>query len=109
MNDCHPKILVEGAEYNIAQCPHCNRVGLYYHNFLIGFEFDEFRSFSRAVLKVNFDEVCVEFPNGLDHVVLNTCHKDIQLSFSRAEFDEFTCMLNQALLLLAADSHVKSN
>lgn len=102
MNDCTPKLLVEGSHYNIAQCPHCNRIGLYYHNVLIGFDFDDFCRYAYAVLKVDFDCCSIWFPDEKEHVVLNTSCHDIQLSFTREEFEEFTGMLNQSLLLIEA-------
>ena len=107
MSDCRPKILVESHNYNVAQCPHCSRVGLYYHNILIGFELKEFCSFSKSVLRIDFDMNCLLFPDEEEHVVLNTCHRDIQLSFKRREFEEFSSMLNQALLIIQAEQFVK--
>ncbi len=108
MNDCEPKILVEAAHYSIAQCVKCNRIGLYYNNLLIGFELTSFCRFAKAVLKLDFNRSSILFPDQKRHILLNTCHHDIQLSFVKEEFEEFSTMLNQALLMIEADIYTRT-
>lgn len=106
MKKCNPKVIVEGGYYNIAQCHCCKRLGLYYKNLLVSFEFDDFIAFIDSFCAVNFDKKSVLFPGKKKLLVINTCHKDIQFAFSKTEFEELRTSLQQAKLVLEANSLV---
>lgn len=99
---CIPEIIIEGNYFNIARCSHCKRIGLYYKNLLVGFSPKAFEKFSDAFVKINFDKQALRFPDGDKHIIINTCHNDIQLNFKEKEFDEMKEMLEQASVLLEA-------
>ncbi|UZR99456.1 DUF6686 family protein [Chondrinema litorale] len=99
---CIPEILLEGNYFNIARCRHCKRIGLYYKNLLVGFTPEAFEKFSDAFVKLNFQKMALKFPDGHKHIIINTCHHDIQLNFIEKEFDEMKEMLEQASVLLEA-------
>jgi len=102
MSQCKPNILVEGKNFNIAQCKCCKRIGLYYRNLLVGFHCQDFIMWARSVLKVDFAQTAYLFPNGEAHVILNTSHQDIQFTFTEKEFLQIKEGLSQVLLLLEA-------
>ena len=98
--NCKPEIILESEHYNVARCTTCGRIGLYYKNILLGFNPADFHAFTRSIHAVTFDKSAVDFPDGQKHLVMNTCHKDIQFTFTREEFEEFQDLLQQAVLLL---------
>ena len=99
---CKPIIILEGKYFNIAQCMGCKRIGLYYKNLLVSFDPQDFRAFSRSFSKINFKTSAVVFPDGFKHIVMDTCHQDIQINFIEEEFEEFKDILQQAMIILEA-------
>lgn len=97
MDSCQPTVLFNHEHFCIAQCQHCQRVGLTFQNLLLGFSQDEFISLCRTMDGINFDESSVRMPNGQLHLIINTGHPDIQFCLSKAEFDSFHTGLLQAL------------
>lgn len=106
MSQCKPNILVEDKHFNIAQCSCCQRIGLYYHNLLVGFNFKDFITWADSVLKVDFTKNAYLFPDGEMQLIINTCHQDIQFAFTKKEFLKLKEGLSQALLILEAQNLV---
>ena len=97
---CEPNVLVSSDYFNISICKCCNRVGMFYKNLLVGFEVCEFTNFCKEVTQLDFYNNCVYFPNGQTHLVVETCHQNIQFSFNESEFQELKSMLNESMLML---------
>ena len=97
MNSCKPTILFDEEHFCIAQCQHCQRVGLTFRNLLLGFAQDEFIGLCRTIDGVNFEQGSTLMPNGQPYLIINTGHPDIQFSLSKAEFGLFHAGLLQAL------------
>ncbi|WP_157638250.1 DUF6686 family protein [Flexithrix dorotheae] len=102
MNNCNPRILVEEKYLTVLQCKSCKRVGLSFHNILIGFSPRGFNTFSKSVIALDFDKVCIREGSLTPFVILNSCHEDIQFNFSREEFLQLKSGLAKAQLLLEA-------
>ncbi|MFD2933460.1 hypothetical protein [Spirosoma flavum] len=100
MNTCKPTLLFDQDLFCIAQCPHCQRVGLTFKNILLGFDHSEFVELCRNIGQVNFDQCGMLMPDGQLHMIINTSHPDVQFSLSRIEFDLFQAGLSKALRLL---------
>ena len=100
---CSPEIILNGEHFNVSQCSCCQRIGLYYKNLLVGFNPEEFMLFAKLFSAVDFSTSALRFPDGVDHIVINTCHQDIQFNFTEVEFEEFRDMLQKALLILRAN------
>lgn len=98
--NCEPTVLVEEPDFYIAQCRHCARIGLSFNNILLGFSPREFIGYSHAVLQLDFYTCSTLFPDGQAHIILNTCHADIQCSFLYDDFEKLKQGLTEALLLL---------
>ena len=105
---CRPVIILDGEHFNVSQCAGCQRVGLHYHNLLVGFDPEQFEVFSDSFAKIDFKASAVKFPNGLERIIVNTCHQDIQFCFSETEFEEFRDLLQQALIILDARQIVEA-
>ncbi|WP_461090839.1 hypothetical protein [Spirosoma gilvum] len=97
MNSCKPLILFEQTAFYISQCQHCQRIGLIYHNMVLGFKNEEFIGLCQTLESVNFDESSVLLPDGQWHLIIKTGHPDIQFNLSRSEFESFRAGLHQAL------------
>ena len=104
---CKPEIILNGPNFNVSQCAGCKRIGLYYKNLLVGFNPDEFTRFGQLFSEIDFKLSACPFPDGLDHVVVKTCHNDIQFSFTEKEFDEFRDILQKALIILKANEIIR--
>ncbi len=100
MNSCKPTLLFDQDQFCIAQCQHCQRIGLTFKNLLLGFSHNEFMELCRHVNQVSFDQCSTLMADGQSHLIINTCHPDIQFSLSRLEFDLFQAGLSKALRLL---------
>ena len=104
---CNPEIILNGEYFNVSQCTCCHRIGLYYKNLLVGFNPEEFTSFCRLFGEIDFKVSAVTFPDGLGHIVVNTCHQDIQFNFTEVEFEEFRDILQRALIILRANHIIR--
>ncbi|CAN5450550.1 hypothetical protein BH09BAC4_BH09BAC4_38510 [soil metagenome] len=97
MNPCKPAVLFDNDHFCIAQCHHCQRVGLTFQNLLLGFSQDEFVGLCRIMDKADFEQCSALMPDGQLYMIVNTGHPDIQFSLSRIEFERFRAGLSQAL------------
>ena len=107
--NCKPSIILEGEHFNISQCTCCQRIGLYYNNLLVGFNPQDFLAFTESFCKIDFTSSSVKFPNGQEHIVISTCHRDIQFNFTREEFEELKDILQQAAVILEAHRILKQS
>ena len=105
---CRPVIVLDGEHFNVSRCAGCGRIGLHYRNLLVGFDPEQFGAFSDSFAKIDFKSSAVKFPNGLAHIIVNTCHQDIQFCFTKEEFEEFRNLLQQALIILDARQIVEA-
>ncbi|WP_460949639.1 DUF6686 family protein [Spirosoma daeguense] len=97
MTTCQPNMLFYQERFCIAQCQHCQRVGLTFQNLLLGFTQDEFTVFCRIIDGVNFDKSSAVMPDGQPQLIVNTGHSDIQFSLLKPEFERLKSGLHDAL------------
>jgi len=109
MSYCQPKMLVEGTYFNIAQCSCCKRIGLYYKNLLVAFNQRDFIAFATVFCTIDFNKRAMLFPDGKRHMVIDTCHQDIQFTFIKDEFDELKNMFREASILLEAQNIIEQS
>ncbi|MEM1136403.1 MAG: DUF6686 family protein [Bacteroidota bacterium] len=107
--NCRPEVIIEGKYFNISQCPDCKRLGIYYKNLLIGFSPDTFKTFSQSFTNIDFHTMAVSFPDGFKHIIVNSCHYDIQFNFNKTEFEELKKLILQANILLEAKDILDKN
>lgn len=98
--NCNIEKLIVTSHGSITQCKGCQRIGLTYKNLLVGFDRDQFLSFTRFISKVNFERYCISRTVRPPYLIINTYHQDIQLVLRRDEFEEFRDMIQQAGLML---------
>ncbi|MDN5217301.1 hypothetical protein QQ020_34830 [Fulvivirgaceae bacterium BMA12] len=60
-------------------------------------------AFAQSFSEINFEKAAVRFPDDLEHIVVNTCHRDIQFTFTKAEFEEFRETCQKALIIVKAN------
>ena len=109
MTPCELQVLYQEYRLCIARCQHCRRISILYFNLLAGFSPREFDGFCHNVLSTDFKSFSTTFPNGEPHIVLKTCHPDIQFSFNRHEFEQLQHALVEAYLLLQAQQALDIN
>ncbi|MEM9673706.1 MAG: DUF6686 family protein [Cyclobacteriaceae bacterium] len=106
---CEPQILYQEHRICIAQCKQCHRISLYYANLLAGFSPESFEGFCHNVQHTDFDEFEMLFPEGEKHIVLQTCHRDIQFTFTRPEYEQLQHALAEAQVLLQVQQVLDPN
>ncbi|QMW03864.1 DUF6686 family protein [Spirosoma foliorum] len=94
---CKPILLIDQADFCIAQCQHCQRIGLTFNNLLLGFKQEEFIALCKTIETVDFEQCCTLMTNGQPYLIVNTGHPDIQFSLSKIDFGRFRTGLIQAL------------
>ena len=100
MGRCNPSVLFESQDLSISTCTNCGRIGLHHKNVLCGFNRKDFRQFAQRLLAMDFYENAVCFPGGQSHIIVGTCHQDIQFCFQVNEFNNLKCALEESLLIL---------
>ncbi|MEM8968440.1 MAG: DUF6686 family protein [Bacteroidota bacterium] len=100
MPPCQPQVLYQEHRICIAQCKCCHRISLYYANLLAGFSPQDFDNFCHNVQNTDFDEFGMLFPEGEKNIVLQTCHRDIQFTFTRHEYEQLRHALAETQVLL---------
>nr|WKN34949.1 hypothetical protein K4G66_21470 [Tunicatimonas sp. TK19036] len=106
---CKPKVLLQEGSFCVAQCKHCQRLSILYHNVLAGFSPSAFTRFSENVIQTSFQEYSVQFPVGEPYIILQTCHQDIQFTFNKKEFKQLKRGLAEVMVLLEAQQILDSN
>lgn len=96
-SSCRPILLIDQINFCIAQCQHCQRVGLTFQNLLLGFSQEEFVGLCKTIEQINFEQCSLLMSNGQPYLIVNTGHPDIQFSLSQPEFDRFRAGLGQVL------------
>ena len=97
---CEPQVLVQGEDFSIAQCKGCKRIGLHYKNILAGFDQREFQCFAQGFCALSFEANCVPFPGSVEHIVIKTCHDNIQFTFKEQEFFHMKELLQRSCMML---------
>ena len=102
MTRCEPQLLYQAPRLCIARCQHCHRITVMFVNLLAGFSPPDFDNFCRNMTQTDFDDYSTPFPDSEPHLVLHTCHDDIQFTFNRSEFEQLQRALTETQLLLEA-------
>jgi len=99
---CNTKVLFEAPGFSITQCPNCDHIGLYFGQVLVRFTRTDFKDWAQALGRVVFEEVAICYPDHVYRIILNTCHRDIQFTFTEKEFEQLVEGTQQAWLVLEA-------
>lgn len=99
---CKPEILMVNDLMSVGQCIHCKRVGVHFQNLLAGFNHRDFLTWANWVGQLDFRPNATLFHDGQFRIILNTCHSDLQFTFTESEFHAFKDGISEALLQLRA-------
>ncbi|WP_236980554.1 hypothetical protein [Membranihabitans maritimus] len=106
MKSCVPKMVIRGTYFHIAQCTECGRIGFCYRNLLLGFEKKVFIDWGKELMKKEFREHACLFPDGNPHIIIDSCHFDIQFTFTEWEFEELCKVLFHGIMLIETQDSV---
>lgn len=86
MSTCKTEVIYQNRDFIFTKCVDCCRMGLMYHQVMIGFDEVNFAAFIRYLKQIDFDYYKFPCMDGIDRVIIETYHQDIQFSFSEEEF-----------------------
>lgn len=101
MSACHTEIIYQNEDFVFTRCQDCGRMGLMYRQAMIAFDELNFDAFRRYMLRMDFDEEKYPFFDGLDRVVIETYHPDVQFTLLEEEFYRLKAGV------IEADNHLK--
>lgn len=93
-------VLIQKDNLCIEQCSCCDNIHLLYQNLLLKFTPKSFADFEATLSKLEFENRAVTFGDGSDKMLINTPQKEIQLCFTKSEFELLRQSLKEALLML---------
>ncbi len=86
MSVCQVEIIYQNEDFVFTKCPDCGRMGLMYKQAMIAFDEPNFDAFRRYILRMEFEYEKYPFFDGLDRVVIETYHPDVQFTLLEEEF-----------------------
>jgi hypothetical protein len=86
MSACHTEIIYQNDGFSFTRCQDCGRMGLMYRQAMIAFDEPNFDAFRRYLLRLDFEKEKYPFFDGLDRVVIETYHPDVQFTLLEEEF-----------------------
>ncbi|NIT55409.1 MAG: hypothetical protein GWN00_03980 [Aliifodinibius sp.] len=98
-------VLIQKDNLCIEQCSCCDNIHLMYQSLLLKFTPESFADFEAALSKLDFENRAITFGDGTDKMLINTPQKEIQLCFTKKEFELLRQSLKEALLMLEV-SHI---
>lgn len=84
----------------LTRCECCDRIGMMYHQFMFSFSPLDFKAFNRYMEAMSFENNYSPFHDGVDRVVIETYHFDIQVTLKEEEFYRFKSCLQEAQIKL---------
>lgn len=104
MKKCNPKILFQANQCCITQCTSNESIALHFQNILVNFTLKEFKHFQEAIGRIDFAQSCINLSDEPKRIVIKTCHVSIRFTFTQTEFSFFQEAIQQARLILDAES-----
>jgi hypothetical protein len=93
---CQTLVLSRQGKVTISQCMECKILTLWLHNLLLNFSPEQFKSFKDFTSQLDIEESMFPFPDGEERLVLRTPNKDICLSFTIEEWEDFHTAMDEA-------------
>ncbi|WP_200977544.1 hypothetical protein [Echinicola sp. 20G] len=100
MNYCKPEIIVMKEDFILTQCEHCGRIGMMYGQCMVSFSRLDFKGFCLYIDELSFEGDFSPFYDGVDRIVLETYHMDIQFTLLEEEFYRLKGCLQEAQMQL---------
>lgn len=86
MSKCNTEVILMKDGFILTHCEHCDTFCLLYQQFMIRLNSCDFGSFMRYIEHLEFESHCLPFYDGIDRIVLETFHSEIQFTLKEEEF-----------------------
>jgi len=86
MSSCQSEIIYQNEDFIFTRCVDCCRMGMMYKQAMISFDEMNFDAFQRYLGRMEFEEEKYPFFDGLDRIVIETYHPDVQFTLLEEEF-----------------------
>lgn len=93
-------VLTQRENLCIEQCSCCDNIHLMYQNLLLKYTPESFADFESALSKLEFDHRAVILGDNSEKILISTPQKEIQMCFTKPEFEVLRQSLKEALLML---------
>jgi hypothetical protein len=95
MSNCNTEVILMKDGFILTHCEDCDTFCLMYQQFMIRLNSYDFSSFLRYVDHLEFDSHSFPFYDGIDRMVLETYHAEIQFTLKEEEFYMFKAYLDE--------------
>ncbi|GGZ32203.1 hypothetical protein GCM10007049_27020 [Echinicola pacifica] len=103
MDYCKPEIILMKNQFILTRCEHCGRIGMMFGQCMASFSMMDFKGFCRYIEELDFEGDYSPFYDGLDRIVVETYHQDIQFTLLEEEFYRLKDCLGEAQIQLQID------
>ena len=100
MNEEQSSILCQKSGISIEQCSCCGNIVFYYNNLLLKFTPQGFMKFGESFRQLNFEQRSRTFGVGTKKLIVNTTQKEVQLCFTKSEFNQVCEAFEEAAVML---------
>ncbi|MFD2034995.1 DUF6686 family protein [Belliella marina] len=100
MSECNTEVILMKDGFILTRCEHCDRICLMYQQFMIRLNSQDFGAFMRYIEHMEFESHYFPFYDGIDRIVLETYHPDIQFTLMEEEFYMLKAYLQEAKMHL---------
>ena len=98
----------ESDSLQIVQFKACGHIGLRYNNILLTFSEKTFQDFVETYSSISFERYSIIFPDERNRLIMNTVVDEVQFCFTHDQFENMQQALNEASLILQANSLIRS-
>ncbi|MDN3671041.1 hypothetical protein QWY93_17135 [Echinicola jeungdonensis] len=109
MSQCKPEIILQKDDFVLTRCTECQRVGMMFGQCMVSFEQKDFNGFCRYLEELEFEEDHKPFYDGIDPIIVETFHTNIQLTLKEEEFYQLKGLLIEAHLQLQVQELFKNH
>jgi len=108
MNYCKTEVILLKEGFILTRCEHCGRIGMMYKQCMVSFSALDFRGFCRYIEDLGFESDFSPFYDGVDRIIIETFHMDIQFTLLEEEFYRLKDCLQEAQMQLKIEDLLKN-
>lgn len=86
MSACRTEVIYQNEDFVFTKCSDCDRLGLMFKQAMISFDELNFNAFCRYMERMEFEFEKYSFFDGLDRVLIETYHPDVQFTLLEEDF-----------------------
>lgn len=84
----------------ISQCAQCQIVYVWFNNIMISLGTSKFKSFQKAMMKLDFDRCYIDFPDGTERAVIGTPNPEIAMVLTEDELTDMNEAMAEAIYMI---------